>query len=94
MSLKCGSFADVAAELRRGGIRGLGLHTWQSVISASIARAEQNPFQVGISNFNTPTSGRDCTLKKRGCINRHILDSLNIKFVNLLMEYSNLNCVV
>nr|XP_024374788.1 uncharacterized protein LOC112281948 isoform X3 [Physcomitrium patens] len=37
---------DVADELRRGGINGLGLHTWQSVIAVSVRRVEQNPAQA------------------------------------------------
>ncbi|KAG0602551.1 hypothetical protein M758_10G022200 [Ceratodon purpureus] len=37
---------DVADELRREGICGLGLHTWQSVIGVSVARVEQNPVQA------------------------------------------------
>ncbi|KAH9566301.1 hypothetical protein CY35_04G124300 [Sphagnum magellanicum] len=34
---------DVAGEFLRVGITSLGLHTWQSVIGASVAHAEQNP---------------------------------------------------
>lgn len=37
---------DVADELRREGISGLDLHTWQSVIGVSVARVEQNPVQA------------------------------------------------
>jgi pentatricopeptide repeat protein len=36
-------FTDVAGEFLRVGITSLGLHTWQSVIGASVAHAEQNP---------------------------------------------------
>lgn len=43
----------MADELRRGGISGLGLHTWQSVIGVSVARAEQNPVQVCLSTRNS-----------------------------------------
>ena len=36
----------MADELRRQGICGLSLHTWQMVIGVSVARAEQIPVQV------------------------------------------------
>jgi pentatricopeptide repeat protein len=35
-------FTDVAGEFLRVGITSLGLHTWQSVIGASVAHAERN----------------------------------------------------
>jgi hypothetical protein len=41
-------FTDVAGEFLRVGITSLGLHTWQSVIGASVAHAEQNPLLVCI----------------------------------------------
>jgi hypothetical protein len=67
-------FTDVAGEFLRVGITSLGLHTWQSVIGASVAHAEQNPLLAAaevsriLSSMEAEGTSPDRHVKLQHCL--------------------------